>query len=197
MNINDIFWTIQGEGFNTGRRALFIRLPFCNYKCPWCDTEFDSYNEYENIDLINWFEKEPARFAVITGGEPTMNKYINEIITLLKAYKFEIALETNGSFPIPDGIDHVTCSPKKYVQKGLPEYFINPSIRNKISEVKYVVDEIFDFSILDKHKDDKFKKYLSPEFNNFEININRILKYIKENPEWKVSLQTHKLMKIQ
>jgi len=196
LRINDVFWTIQGEGFNAGRRALFIRMPYCNYNCTWCDTSYNTYNEWQEYELIDYAVKEKARFAVLTGGEPLMNKQLPLIINILKNLGFEIAVETNGSFPRLEGIDFVTCSPKRFVQKGLPEFFINPSLRYLVDEYKYVVDSEFDFSILDKHKTDKCKLSLSPEFNEFDLNIKKILDYVKENPKWKISLQTHKWLKI-
>lgn len=196
FRINDIFWTIQGEGANSGRRALFIRLPFCNYNCHWCDTEYDSYIEMSTYELNEFLEKESCRFCVITGGEPLMNKQLPELINFLKQRKFEIAIESNGSFPPVDGIDFITISPKRFVQKGLPEFFINPSLLGKVSEFKYVVDKEFDFKILDRHKSDSCVLSLSPEFNEFNQNITKIIDFIKENPKWRISLQTHKWMQI-
>jgi 7-carboxy-7-deazaguanine synthase len=196
LRINDIFWTIQGEGSNAGRRALFIRLPYCNYKCTWCDTSFNTYEEMEIYDFAKICSDESAKFAVITGGEPLMNKQTPEIVSLLKMYGFEIACESNGSMPAVEGIDCITVSPKRDVQKGLPEFFINPAIEDKITEIKYVVDDGFDFAILDRHKSQTFKKYLSPEYGNFQESVRKIENYIKENPEWRVSLQTHKWMNI-
>ncbi len=196
FRINDVFWTIQGEGFHNGRSALFLRLPFCNYSCPWCDTEYNSYEEYESWELDEICNAQKSRFAVITGGEPLMNKQVKPLIDFLKARGFEIATESNGSMPYVEGLDFVTVSPKRFVQKGLPEFFINPAIWHKVSEFKYVVDAEFDFAILDRHKDDKCLKSLSPEFNDFKNSIAKILEYVKENPEWKISLQTHKWMQI-
>lgn len=196
FRINEYFWTIQGEGANAGRRAAFIRLPFCNYNCPWCDTDYSTYEEVEKHFLGEFLDSEKAKFAVITGGEPLVNKQTPELIKFLKDRKFEIAVETNGSYPMIDGIDFVTCSPKKYVQKGLPEYFINPSLYRHVTEFKYVIDSEFEFNVLDRHKLDIGQKVLSlsPEFNEFNKNITRIVEYIKENPEWRISLQTHKWM---
>ena len=196
FRINDVFWTFQGEGLHAGRRALFIRLPFCNYKCPWCDTEYNSYKEWDATDLVDFAKQESARFAVITGGEPLMNKQTPSVISLLKTLGFEIAVETNGSMPKLEGIDFITCSPKKYVQQGLPEFFINPAIRHKVSEYKYVIEEGFDLSILGRHKGDTCRLSLSPEFNGFDKNLETIFNYIKENPKWRISLQTHKWMKV-
>ena len=197
INLNDIFYTFQGEGYNAGRRALFIRVPYCNYSCPWCDTEYNSYDEWSLSDFRDVALSESSRFAVLTGGEPMMHKHSPMIISELKELDFEIACETNGSRPILDGIDYATVSPKKYVQKLLPEFFIHPHAENNAGEFKYVVEEGFDFSILDRHDvTDGRKYYLSPEYNIFDESLNRIHEYIKENPGWRISLQTHKIMNI-
>lgn len=195
LRLNDVFHTVQGEGFFMGTRALFVRLPYCNYNCPWCDTSYNSYEEWEEHEFMDFIDKEKTRFAVITGGEPLMNKQTPKIVDLLKRRGFFIACETNGSMPAVDGIDFVTCSPKKY-SKGLPEFYINPSIRNKVHEYKYVVEKDFDFSILNRHENDPsdVSLRLSPEYNNFQESVNRILEYTKHNPKWKLSLQTHKII---
>lgn len=196
FRLNEYFWTVQGEGVNSGRRAAFIRLPFCNYNCHWCDTSYNTYEEIEKHDLSEFLDQEKSRFVVVTGGEPLMNKQTPELIEFLKARGFEIAVETNGSMPALDGIDFVTCSPKKYVQKGLPEYFINPALYREVDEFKYVVDDQFDMSVLERHNLDlpHVVLSLSPEFNQFSQNLTKMLEYIKENPRWKISLQTHKWM---
>lgn len=152
LQINDLFWTLQGEGVWTGRRALFVRLPFCNYNCPWCDTEYDSYKKITEEDFLKFAKEEPARFAVITGGEPMAHKDLPRIVMLLKNFGFEIACETNGSLPIPAEIDFPTVSPKRYTQKKYPEFFIHADALQKAKELKYVVDDEFDFKILDRHR---------------------------------------------
>ena len=197
MHINNVFWTFQGEGMHSGRRALFVRMPYCNLKCPWCDTEFNSHKEWMNSELMDFATQEQARFAVITGGEPMMHKHTPRVVALLKQLGFEIACETNGMFPIVDGIDFVTCSPKGY---GDNPFFVHPQVWDKVSEWKYVVEEGFDFALLDRHKGDHYKPYqrysLSPEFGIMERSLERIFAFIKENPTWRISLQTHKFMNI-
>jgi 7-carboxy-7-deazaguanine synthase len=193
IQIVDMFWTVQGEGFNSGERALFVRLPFCNLKCSWCDTEFNKFltitdEQFETIAL-----SEKGRFAVITGGEPTMSKNFKPVYNLLKKNGFKIAVESNGTFEIPEGDYWLTVSPKRE-QKD--PYYVHGSAFLAASEFKYVVDDDFDFTILDRHTNSSSKLYLSPEFNNFQMNVEKILNYIKENPQWKISLQTHKWMNI-
>jgi 7-carboxy-7-deazaguanine synthase len=217
LQINDLFWTLQGEGRWSGRRALFVRLPFCNYDCPWCDTEYNSFKKITEEEFLQFTKQEPARFAVITGGEPMAHKDLARIIMLLKKQGFEIACETNGSLPIPAGIDFPTVSPKRFTQKKYPEFFIHEDALAKAKELKYVVDTEFDFKILDRHnlKTDGKNKALSteagaskrfaetsirysltPEYSTMKQQLPRILAYIKDHPQWQLNLQTHKWIDI-
>lgn len=198
FQINDLFWTLQGEGRWSGHRALFVRLPYCNYDCPWCDTEYNSFKEWQHQDFIDFCIQERARFAVITGGEPLMNKQLPVLLKTLKDLGFYIACETNGSYPAPKEVDFVTTSPKRYTKKKFDEYFIHPEIFENTSEWKYVVDSEFDFNLLKRHE--PYKKditySLSPEFSEMPKNTKKIIEFIKDNPQWKLSLQTHKWIDI-
>jgi 7-carboxy-7-deazaguanine synthase len=193
FNINDVFWTFQGEGQNWGRRALFVRMPFCNLACSWCDTSFNTFRKWSEKELSEFAQSESTRFAVITGGEPTMNKHTPGVIRVLKDLEFELAIESNGAFPIPDGIDFVTISPKRD-----NDYDVHPDAFERAREFKYVVDEGFDFKILDRHMKSEYgpRLSLSPEFGNFEKSMQMIRSYIILNPHWRFSLQTHKWLNI-
>lgn len=211
MKINDLFYTIQGEGRNAGRAAIFIRLPFCNLDCTWCDTSFNTFTEYNDTEIMKLIESTSCRFAVITGGEPSMNKDVQRLVELLKRYKVEIAMESNGQFLAPDKVDHLTISPKRWNSKrGRPQphqqfWFDH---KNKPSEIKIVVDDnsVFDFASqifkdwennLFFFKDDSRPLfYLSPEWNQKEVMLPLIIHYVKENPQWKINLQTHKLLDV-
>lgn len=195
LNLNSVWHTFQGEGEHWGRRALFVRMPYCNLACSWCDTEFDSHTPWSEADFVAFAKKEPCRFAVLTGGEPMMNKHSARVVELLGEIGFYVATETNGMYPIVKGIDFVTCSPKK--DKGF-HYVIHPEAYREVSEFKYVVDEGFDFAILDRHKrDPSYQSHrLSPEYNIFDKAMPRIMDYIKENPRWKINLQTHKILNV-
>ena len=207
INLNDIFWTFQGEGKNVGRCALFVRLPYCNYSCPWCDTDYNSINfKLTEEEFKVWLDKQPANFAVVTGGEPTVNKHFGIIITWLKKYGFEVAIESNGSkfHEANRFIDLLTISPKKHAPRHLPEFYIDPEYLNyavkypdKI-EFKYVVEEGFDFSHVDKLVQGLkgVRISLSPEFNILEDSMKRILEYCVKNPSVRYSLQTHKYLEI-
>jgi 7-carboxy-7-deazaguanine synthase len=195
LKINDVFWTFQGEGYLWGKRALFVRMPYCNLKCSWCDTEFNSHTDWTEESFKNIALSEPSRFAVITGGEPMMNKQTPHIVKKLNDLGFFIACETNGTFPIVEGIDFVTISPKRD-----SNYQINKDAILKCSELKLVVDEGFDLNIA-KQMESLFKSTntrlsLSPEYNKMNESFKVIEKYIKENPRWNLSLQTHKFLDI-
>lgn len=202
LQINDLFWTVQGEGRWSGHRALFVRMPYCNYDCPWCDTEYDSYKPVTEEEFQTFCTQEPARFAVITGGEPTLHKDTPRVIELLKKNRFFIACETNGSAPIPEGIDFPTVSPKRFTKNKLEPFFIHDKVFGRAKEWKYVVDSDFDFSILSRHKsetsmtDDSTVYSLSPEHSDMHTNTQKILNFVSENPQWKLSLQTHKWINV-
>lgn len=192
LHINNVFWTFQGEGFHSGRRALFVRMPFCNLKCTWCDTEYNTFKLWSQDDLVEFALREKSRFAVITGGEPMMHKHTFWVIHILKQLGFEIACESNGTFPILPGIDFPTVSPKRDSQ-----YKIHPEAMKWAKEFKYVIDEGFDWSVLERHDVHDGRRYsLSPEFGRFRQSLEEIYDFIKSNPSWRISLQTHKWLEI-
>jgi 7-carboxy-7-deazaguanine synthase len=123
---------------------------------------------------------------------------------LLKNEGFEIACETNGSLPIPEAIDFPTVSPKRYTQKKYPEYFIHDDALSKAKEFKYVVDDEFDFKILDRHSTNDsavtahsgVRYSLTPEYSKMKEHLPRIMEFIKAHPQWQLNLQTHKWIEI-
>jgi organic radical activating enzyme len=134
--------------------------------------------------------KEKARFSVVTGGEPTMHRHTPRVVELLQASGFYVAVETNGTFAPNAPFDWITCSPKRDA-----EYKVHPEMISKVNEFKYVVDNDFDFAILDRHAPDSAQALsLSPEHGGFAVNTAKIIDYIKEHPQWRLSLQTHKII---
>ena len=116
--INDIFYSLQGEGRHTGRAAVFIRFSGCNLRCPFCDTEFDSYREMtadeilqEIAQLSSFTSPLSSRFIVLTGGEPTL-QVDEHFVDLLHQEGYEVAMESNGTRPAPRNLDWLTVSPK-------------------------------------------------------------------------------------
>ena len=136
-----------------------------------------------------------------------MNKDCARLITLLKDNHYEIAMESNGQFPVPSGIDHLTISPKRWMTKsGKPgvhaPFWFDPS--NCPSEIKVVFDSDLEESVLDgiydrytkgefTFKDSEFF-FVSPEWSAFESISPRVIRYVQHNPQWRVSIQSHKLL---
>ena len=113
FRVNDIFYSLQGEGRNTGRAAVFVRFAGCNLRCPFCDTEFDTFREMTAEEIVVAISQFPARFVVLTGGEPTLQ--VDEaFVDLLHQHGFEVAMESNGTRPAPNNLDWLTVSPKEY-----------------------------------------------------------------------------------
>lgn len=194
MRVNEIFYSIQGEGMNTGRPAVFIRLSGCNLKCPFCDTVFSEYKEMTVYDIVDEVNKlsTGCRFVVITGGEPTIQDCVQLIDTLHLA-GYEVAMESNGTRPAPYNVNWLTISPKvPFVDTDAAK------IRQmRADEVKLVFDgsnNPTDYGIVAKHY------YLQPcdtgDTAKNEIIIQKCIEYIKLNPKWKLSLQTQKILNV-
>ena len=193
--VNDIFYSLQGEGHNTGRAAVFIRFAGCNPRCSFCDTEFDTYREMTAEEIVASINTYSARFTVLTGGEPTLQ--VDEaFVDLLHQHGFEVAMESNGTRPAPKNLDWLTVSPKISGEKWKVE-----SGWRLPDEVKVVFDEdTVPETYLPSPSTLSLSSilYLQPcDTGNAERNaiiINRCIDYIKEHPQWRLSLQTHKLI---
>ena len=109
--INEIFYSLQGEGFHTGTAAVFVRFSGCNLKCDFCDTRHEEGTWMEDAAIIETVNQYPAKFVILTGGEPSL--WIDdELIDRLHQAGKQVCIETNGTRPLPKAIDWITCSPK-------------------------------------------------------------------------------------
>ena len=192
--VNEIFYSLQGEGRWTGRAAVFVRMSGCNLACPFCDTDFSHYTEMTADDIIEQCQKVGGncRFIVLTGGEPTLQAD-KILIAAWHQADYYVAMETNGTHPIPEGIDWVTCSPKSAFVKSEAHLAITQA-----NELKLVFDDehpVEDYGLKTEYK------YLQPcDTGNASRNrliMNHCIKFIQEHPEWQLSLQTHKIIGIQ
>ena len=193
MQVNEIFYSLQGEGRHTGTAAVFIRFSKCNLKCHFCDTDFWPFNEMNEDEIVDEVVKigGSSNHVVITGGEPTL-QLTASLCEKLHAKGKYIQVETNGTRVMPKGVDWVTCSPKF-------EYNEFAELRvEHINELKVVYDGENDMSKYDAIF--ATHRYLQPcdtknAKKNAEI-IRQLVAYIKKNPRWKVSLQTHKILSL-
>lgn len=188
MKVNEIFYSLQGEGHFTGTPAVFVRFSGCNLKCPFCDTEHESYRELSPEDIITEISKYPSRHVVLTGGEPSM-QITPELINLLHEAGLFIQVETNGTFPLPENIDWITCSPKSF-----------PLALEKVDELKVVYTG--NKETIERYTSaiEAGERRLQPCDTGNSVRNSAILKetieYIKSHPSWHLSLQTHKLINI-
>lgn len=179
MKVNEIFYSLQGEGRYAGTPAVFVRFSGCNRSCPFCDTDFAAYTEMTPAQIVAEMARYPARHAVITGGEPAL-QIDAAFVGLLKEAGFYVQIETNGSLPVPDNIDWVTCSPKD-----------GPWRIGRVDELK-VVFQSQDVEAIASHFAPKVM-CLQPCSG---INTAETVEYILAHPHWRLSLQTHKLLNI-
>lgn len=194
MRVNDIFYSLQGEGFHTGIPAVFIRLSGCNLKCSFCDTEHDSYQDLSEEEIVDRVVAFPAQLVIVTGGEPAL-QLTESLVDKLHLENRFIAVETNGTLPLPENVDWITLSPK--------QSFVGTQGRVQLSyadEVKVIFDGI--------HNPDEMlgaidtdNLFLQPcdtgNKQQNEIIIAQCVDFVKQNPQWRLSLQTHKLIGIQ
>ena len=189
------FNTVQGEGYNTGKAAYFIRLGGCDVGCVWCDVK-DSWDAsahpmIEVKDLVDKVKAAGARRVVITGGEPAMYD-LQPITDAFHSADIECYIETSGAYPISGTWDWICVSPKKF-KVPIKESLL------LADELKVIVFNQSDFVWAVKHADSVKKDcilFLQPEYSVFNKIIPSIVEYVKKNPEWRVSLQTHKVMNI-
>lgn len=193
--VMESFYTIQGEGFHQGRAAYFIRLGGCDVGCVWCDVKESwdaSVHPIVAIDsIVAAAATHPGRLVVITGGEPLMHN-LDALTQSLKAAGFETNIETSGSHPLSGQWDWICLSPKKF-KSPLPEVvpFAN--------ELKVVVFNKSDFDWAEKYAAQvgkNCKLYLQPEWDKASAITPLIIDYIKDHPQWELSLQIHKYINV-
>jgi organic radical activating enzyme len=189
------FYTLQGEGFHTGRAAYFLRLGGCDVGCVWCDVkESWDANNHPKVDIntmLQYIKEAKAEMAVITGGEPLLHN-LEELTQLLKSNNIETNIETSGSSPLSGSWDWICLSPKKFKEPLL-------EVIEKANELKIVVFNKSDFEWAEKYAalvNPNCKLYLQPEWDKSNQMLPQIIEYVKQNPKWKISLQTHKFLQI-
>ncbi len=188
------FYTIQGEGAHTGRPAYFIRTAGCDVNCWWCDVK-DSWDEEkhpktETGEIVRRAVESGAEFAVITGGEPLLHN-LEPLTVRLKQEGLDVHIETSGSSPLSGHLDWVTLSPKRF-KKPLDENF------PYVDELKVVVlkNKDIEWAELNAEKcPSSTLLLLQPEWET-PGSIKLIVDYVKKNPQWGISLQTHKFINV-
>lgn len=193
MKVNEIFYSLQGEGFHSGTPAVFVRLSGCNLRCPFCDTRHEHGTEMSEAEVVEAVRQYPAHLVVVTGGEPAL-QLTPSLVDALHAAGRRVAVETNGTRPLPANVDWVTLSPK--------DAFLGPQaapVLTKADELKLLFDGVCEpqpyGNIAVAHR------YLQPCDSGDTARNARTtaaaVDYIMRHPEWRLSLQIHKILGIQ
>jgi organic radical activating enzyme len=222
--INEVFYTLQGEGAHSGIPAVFVRFSGCNLRCPWCDTEFSDFTEMSADEIVREalsiydIPNERRKMLVLTGGEPSL-QVDTPLIDALHAAGFYICIETNGTHPLPDGIDWITCSPKMvyqsegrsisetvYQRSGLSAKRSSLALK-RVNEVKVVFTGTYDPEIWRSQLEAEHwllqplrytGEWLLNNCDAFEDdrndNLDDTVRYILSHPFWRLSVQLHKIV---
>ncbi|MEE1885573.1 7-carboxy-7-deazaguanine synthase QueE [Pedobacter flavus] len=189
------FYTIQGEGFNTGKAAYFIRLGGCDVGCHWCDVK-ESWDATlhpltPTEKIVENANKYPGKAVVITGGEPLIYN-LDPLTIALQNKGIQTFIETSGAYPLSGKWDWICLSPKKFKSP-------RPDVIAVADEIKIIVFNKSDFAWAEQHAQNvgpNCKLYLQPEWSKHKEMTPLIVEYVKENPKWEISLQTHKYLNI-
>ena len=196
LPLMEMFPTIQGEGYHQGRAAFFVRLAGCDVGCSWCDVkeswDASAHPEIEINNIVKYALTSPSRLAVITGGEPL----IYDLTILTNKFHdagFNNHIETSGAYNLSGSFDWITLSPKKF-KPAKDEFF------ELADELKVIVCNNSDLEWAEKlgkkMKKPNHKLFLQPEWSKSEKVMPSIVDFIMTNPNWEISLQIHKYMKI-
>jgi len=189
------FYTIQGEGFYQGSAAYFIRLGGCEVRCVWCDVkdswDVDSHPKVDVKEIVRRAKESGSKIVVVTGGEPSMHN-LTSLTQELKQAELRTHIETSGAYPLTGVWDWVCFSPKKFKPP-------HSSVPEKADELKVVIFHKTDFAWAEdfaKLVGSGCELYLQPEWSKEKEILPLIIDYVKNHPQWKISLQVHKYMDI-
>lgn len=197
--IVEIFESLQGEGFNTGMPSIFVRFGKCNLTCPWCDTDYMTFESWTLEQILAKVKSYSARNIIITGGEPTIQPNLGVLLDAFKLEGYFLAIETNGLKEVPKQIDYIATSPKRLYQEKYQRRCIPFA-----HEVRIVADEdvlVFCEQIEQQIQAEHY--YLSPCEIDGKMNLLETITQLGQlnqrtnKPKWHLSLQTHKIVGIE
>lgn len=190
--IVEIFHSVQGEGFHVGKPHVFVRFGNCNLRCEWCDTDFLTYEEMNLGEIVERVLSFECDRVIFTGGEPAMQD-LSTIGSALKKHDISLSIESNGTIPIDPIIDWICISPKDQIYPNIP-------IKQLSGDELKVVYCGQDLSMYDDLKSGFTHHFIQPCYmdeDSVEENgrsFRDVEAIVKENPGWRLSLQTHKWM---
>jgi organic radical activating enzyme len=193
LRVNEIFYSLQGEGRRQGEASIFIRLSGCNLKCSFCDTQHSSGREMSLKQILATIRPFPCRWIVWTGGEPTL-QLTERILLFFNQQGYRQAIESNGLLRLPPGLDYTVVSPKG------PETDYARKINPRVDELRLPIEvnqPIPSIASLPTAAIYFLSPLFSPNAAATAANIRYCVDCIKANPRWRLSLQVHKLIGIE
>ena len=192
--INEIFYSLQGEGYHSGTPAVFVRFSGCNLHCAFCDTQHQTGEMMSLQEIVDEVNKYPtAPLVVLTGGEPSLFIYEAFVAELKQKTGKKITIETNGTRALPINLDWVTLSPKSAFEGGNAE----PCVLEHCDELKvvYLGQDLAQYDAIEaKHR------FLQPCFvensEQRQANMQVCVEAVKSHPNWRLSLQIHRVLNI-
>ena len=195
LPIMEAFYTLQGEGFHSGKAAYFVRLGGCDVGCVWCDVkeswEADIHPKIKVSQILEDAKENPADLVVVTGGEP-LTWDMSLLTKKLKDKNRKVHIETSGAYPLTGTWDWICLSPKK---NKLP----TETVYAKAHELKVIIFNKHDFIFAEEQAEKVNPNailFLQPEWSKKEEMTPLIVDYVMNNPKWRISLQTHKYLNI-
>ncbi|MDR0668366.1 MAG: 7-carboxy-7-deazaguanine synthase QueE [Prevotellaceae bacterium] len=195
LPVVELFYSLQGEGFFTGMPAVFIRLAGCSNACRWCDSkkswQADKHPRMEVAEIVAKVLPFPVRMVVVTGGEPLQHS-LRSLCRELKRYEFLPHLETSGAASFSGAWDWICLSPKRQCPP-------RPRFYSLADELKVVIETPDDFAWAEENAGRMLRECvlcLQPEWSRRKSIVPQIVDYIKQRPQWRLSLQTHKWLHI-
>ena len=184
--VNEIFYSIQGEGAFAGTPAVFVRFSGCNLACPWCDTDHSNFVEMTRDELEDavraLLNDRKGAIVVLTGGEPALQ--LREDDPLFIGFRTRVCIETNGTLPVPDWVDWVTVSPKNELSSIVPLY----------DELKFVFEPEHIPYYLSMQEADCEKRIQPLARKDGTTNLAEALEFVLAHPRFKLSVQLHKII---
>ncbi len=186
--VNEIFYSLQGEGYWTGTPMVFVRLSGCNLRCPFCDTDHAAFSEMSAPQIVDAVRQAGAdcRRVCLTGGEPSL-QLDPALVEALHSAGFLIHIETNGTRPLPEGLDWITLSPKADVPGLKGDGSVALSGADEV-KVVYLGEDVEKWALMPARW-----HFLQPCSCS---NTSEAIDYILRHPHWRLSLQTHKYLDI-
>ena len=196
--INEIFYSLQGEGAHTGVPAVFVRFSGCNLHCDFCDTRHEEGEWLSESDIAAFVNAYPAEWIVLTGGEPSLYVDENLVQYLHVATGKKIAIETNGMRRVPETLDWITFSPKllKDHPFDVTDYPIQRADEIKVVDTGQPLDPYFTLPQAGSLTRMFLQPCYVPDIEGYRENIRRTVERVKEDPRWQLSAQMHRFLSI-